>query len=640
MVATLPITTIAQPNLSVGSSEAFPGRPEWSTGITFVDDHGAKFFDFLTWARWASLPFSLLGVFVCFRWARELAGETARLVACACWCLGPTMLANAQLITPDMAATSVGLLAAYTFRGWLKLPTWKTTVIAGVCFGLALLCKMTWIILFGLWPVLWVALRRFVRRRERAGCSPYDGPPKTSSWKESNIATGSEARRTTAGDLDGFGKPSYDRTANTEFGQLCAMLMIGVWVLNLGYEFDGSFRELGEFDFVSKTLRGTPDGEWEGFLTGNKFRGTMLENVPVPLPSPFVEGIDFQKNEFDAGYWSYLLGVHRQEGWWYYYLLSLLWKVPVGFWIVGVVGTIEWLRVLKSSWSREVSKDDQEGGEPSAAAGKETDGQRPWLGRETGHSKDGLGGPSYRFSEHVAEAVLLLAPALTVLVLVSSHTGFTHHLRYVLPVVPFGFIWASRAAVTFARGYNWRSALTACGLAWGISSSLCATPNHLAYFNELVGGPTNAHHYMGLGPMDSNLVWGQDLLRLAEWTRNNPYARLDGVAYGGLGQVRKAAGITGAWPPSGEIPPGEIDVCARGPRPGWYALSVSRVFSEKSEQNYFQYLNPFTTIGHTVYVYHVTQHDADQLWYKLHGDRYDRSDCAWRRSPQPEEVTE
>jgi hypothetical protein len=431
--------------------------------------------------------------------------------------------------------------------------------------------------------------------------------------------------------LDGLGKPSYDETANTEFVQLCAMMFVAVWVLNLGYEFDGSFRRLGDFNFVCETLRGTPDGEWEGFPTGNRFRGTLLAHVPVPLPAPFVEGIDFQKNEFAAGYWSYLLGVHRQEGWWYYYLLSLLWKVPIGFWIVGAMGTVEWLRVFGMAWLCR-SSSEQARAVPARFAADAGTAQSLVPAYES--TIDGLGRPSYGFSENVAEAALLLVPALTVLGLVSSHTGFTHHLRYVLPVVPFGFIWASRAAVSFKRGYNWSSALTACGLAWGISSSLCATPNHLAYFNELIGGPTNAHYYMGLGPMDSNLEWGQDLLRLAEWNRRNPHIHFDGVAYGGLGQVRNAAGITGAWPPSGEIPAGEIDVCERGPRPGWYAVSVSRVFSERSDNNYFQHLDPFAMIGHTVYVYRVTEDDADRVWKLLHGDKYDRSQCWWRMSQQ------
>ncbi|MGA4643549.1 hypothetical protein [Limisphaera sp. 4302-co] len=37
------------------------------------------------------------------------------------------------------------------------------------------------------------------------------------------------------------------------------------------------------------------------------------------------------------------------------------------------------------------------------------------------------------------EAALLLPP-LAVVALVSSHTGFNHHFRYVLPVVPFFYV--------------------------------------------------------------------------------------------------------------------------------------------------------------------------------------------------------
>ena len=32
-------------------------------------------FWFFTWARWACIPFSLLGGYVCYRWARELYGD-------------------------------------------------------------------------------------------------------------------------------------------------------------------------------------------------------------------------------------------------------------------------------------------------------------------------------------------------------------------------------------------------------------------------------------------------------------------------------------------------------------------------------------------------------------------------------------
>ena len=42
------------------------------------------------------------------------------------------------------------------------------------------------------------------------------------------------------------------------------------------------------------------------------------------------------------------------------------------------------------------------------------------------------------------ENLILLAPAVCLFVLVSSQTGFSRYLRYVLPCYPFVFIWMSQ----------------------------------------------------------------------------------------------------------------------------------------------------------------------------------------------------
>lgn len=545
MFAALPTVLAGHAPLRIETRPPFHGRPEWATGANFVVDNSATIFDLFTWARLACLPFSFLGAIVCLRWGTELSGPGGGLIAMTCWCLGPSMLANAQLITPDLPAAAVGCLAAWLFRGWLKSPSWSSAFLAGVALGGALLTKMTWLLLLALWPMMWLLLRRLFTPRS------------------SGIAA--------------------------EGRQLAFLLVIGIYVLNAGYGFDGTFRRLGEFEFLSSPLRGEPTGEWEGFQVGNAFRDTPLASVPVPFPAPYVRGIDFQRREFDAGYWSYLLGTHRQGGWWQYYLLSLLWKVPIGFWLMGVAATCAW-----------------------------------WHAR----SRVQLG-----------EALLLIMPAAAVLLLVSSHTGFTHHFRYVLPVLPFGFIWAGKAVDAYRRGYSLATVVGGCGLAWGVLSSVCAFPNSLAYFNGFVGGSRNAHHYMGMGPMDSNLEWGQDLLRLADWTRNSPFVpQLDGVAFGGLGEIRAAAGIPPSWPPEGRIPEGSApaDLCRTGPVPGWYAVGVKDVFNESSNFNYFQHIEPFTVIGHTIYVYRVTEKQADDVWESLHGGK--RKQCAWRMSSADDAV--
>ncbi len=48
---------------------------------------------------------------------------------------------------------------------------------------------------------------------------------------------------------------------------------------------------------------------------------------------------------------------------------------------------------------------------------------------------------------------------------------------------------------------------------WYAAGTLRNHPHHLAYFNEIAGGPANGYRHL----VDSNLDWGQDLKRLAAW---------------------------------------------------------------------------------------------------------------------------
>ena len=53
---------------------------------------------------------------------------------------------------------------------------------------------------------------------------------------------------------------------------------------------------------------------------------------------------------------------------------------------------------------------------------------------------------------------------------------------------------------------------------WYLYSAISIYPDYLAYFNELVGGPDNGYKHLD----DSNIDWGQDLKRLAQYQKNNP----------------------------------------------------------------------------------------------------------------------
>jgi len=523
LVAALPVLP-ANAMTDWGHYDSSAGtRSERSLRRDFVAANGPRIFLFHTLARLACIPFSLLGGYVCFRWARELYGQVAGIVALSLWCFSPNILAHGQMMTPDVGAAALGVAAAYLFWRWLKNPTRTSTLAAGLVLGLTLLTKMTWIILFGLWPMLWLAWR-WPRRRDRSR-----------------------------------------HLLLREGCLLAAILLIGLYAINLGYVFEGSFKRLGDYKFVSHVFSGRDNPDLSAPYAGNRFAGAALGNIPVPLPQNYLAGIDLQKWDFERGFWSYLRGEWRMGGWWHYYLYGLTIKVPLGTWLLLLTGLLVCLR------------------RPSYAAN--------WR-----------------------DELLLLAPMAIVLVLVSSQTGFNHHLRYVLPILPFAFIWAGKVGQAVAWRHWKVVSLAAAALAWSVTSSLWVYPHSLAYFNELVGGPTGGHAHL----LSSNIDCGQDLLYLKSWVDDHPESQPLWSAFCGPYDV-SVAGIdhrsllTGPhFRPNERQVPDTID-----PRPGWYAISVNMLRSRFGEYAYFLKLEPVAMAGYSIYIYHITPDEANRIRREL-----------------------
>lgn len=359
--------------------------------------------------------------------------------------------------------------------------------------------------------------------------------------------------------------------------QLAAALTVTLYLLNAGYGFEGSGELLGNYAFVSRTLTvRLPSGE-----RVNRFAGTWAAGLPVPLPRNYVQGIDVQKRDFESGMRSYLRGEWRTEGWWYYYLYGLAVKTPLGTLLVLVLAAATYL---------------------------------------------GRGGRAPAWQD---EFVLLL-PAMVVLAFVSSQTGFNHHLRYVLPALPFVFVWSGRALLISTRfGRCWMLAVAVAAVAAAISS-LAVYPHSLSYFDEVAGGPQRGSEHL----VDSNIDWGQDLLHLRDWLEARPDARPLGLAYYGPVDPRHA-GIDYRLPPRGpltgaELLPPRCD--GLGPRPGWYAVSVNLLRGVHfpvsdgagGEENvdgpwyaYFQRCRPVALVGYSIFVYHLDEEECDRVREEL-----------------------
>ncbi|MEJ7733695.1 MAG: hypothetical protein WKG00_31430, partial [Polyangiaceae bacterium] len=241
----------------------------------------------------------------------------------------------------------------------------------------------------------------------------------------------------------------------------------------------------------------------------------------LPLPEDMVRGIDVQRRDFQVGLRSYLRGEWRNEGWWYYYLYGLALKVPLGLWgLVALAGVVAV--------------------------------RRPVAG----------------------ELGVLLPPAV-ILAFVSSQTGFSHHLRYVLPVFPFLFIHVARL-VPWARCQGRaRTALVGALALSAAAASLAVVPHSLSYFNALAGGTRGGPRHL----LDSNVDWGQDLLELQDWMARHPDARPMHLAY--FGQVNPSVEGIVYEPvlaqPSFSSEQISLWSEAFGPRPGLHAISVGYV---------------------------------------------------------------
>jgi len=488
-------------------------RPEQQLASDFAAANGDQTFWFYAIARWALIPFSWLGALVCKRWADELYGGWSGLLAGTLWCFCPNILAAGMQVNPDLGMAALGVAAAYTFWKWLRQPSFLTVMIAGVVLGLSQLAKTNVVIFFPLWCWLWMADRLLSRPQ----------------WPT---------------------RPQLQK----EMLQLGLMIAVAMYVLNLGYLFEGTGTRLKDFRFVSQTLAG--DRPY-----GNRFAESWVGEIRVPFPKNYIAGIDLQRRDFenrDHNIQSYWRGRLYNHGFWWFYFYVLAIKVPLGTSALLLVA-------LQSSWRRTDS-------------------------RVTGRDE-----------------MLVVTPALALFLLASLQFGFSHHLRYVLGSFPFAFVWIGRIAA-----YRPRRLILVCFVG-SIGSSLFAYPHSQSYFNEMVGGPRGGHFHV----VDSNCDWGQDLLYLKRWIEKHPEARPLSVVYFGpvspsLAGI-DAAPLTARQPHDDPTARRHFRAAATTVEPPsvWIAISVEALrggpFYGGPDYHQLLQFKPVGTVGYSIYIYNVSE---------------------------------
>ena len=231
--------------------------------------------------RYITLFLSTGTLLLVFTWASELYGKRAGLFALFLMSLCPNNLANAGLVTTDSYSALFLLASMYFLWKFCTLKTNKYFLL--FCFTVALsqLVKQS---LFHLYIIVPVCI-----------CVYY------------------------------IVKKNFNLRLLLKYAAL--FILINWFVLNLGYYFYGTNTRLGSYSFMSDLFKNVQQ--------------LFPASLPVPLPTPFVNGLDMAKyyDQLGGGYDQIssfgkvtILGRSSTGGgFWYYYFVSFFYKTPISY---------------------------------------------------------------------------------------------------------------------------------------------------------------------------------------------------------------------------------------------------------------------------------------------------------------------
>jgi hypothetical protein len=146
---------------------------QWDMGRIFIYESGNNADRIIRFSRFPIMLLAMLFGWMLFKWTSKLYGDKVGLLTLFFFALSPTMIAHSRYVTTDLGAAFGFFIGLASFINFLKTPTRKNIIIAGIAFGIAQLLKFSLVILapiYVLIGIFWVVNRiDIVSRLKRLG---------------------------------------------------------------------------------------------------------------------------------------------------------------------------------------------------------------------------------------------------------------------------------------------------------------------------------------------------------------------------------------------------------------------------------------------------------------------------------------
>lgn len=379
--------------------------------------------------RYITFLFSLLSLYVVFKWSSQLYGQTAGLFSMALTAFCPTFLAHSGLVTTDAYSVLIMLLVLYTLWKYLTTHSKKYFIFFCICVGIAQITKQTFFYLYVFLPLFFTVyymLNRSLFSIRKA------------------------------------------------FFNILIFAGINLLIINAGFLFYQTFMPLKEYVFVSRMFNAVQQGL------------SFWGNFPVPVPSPFLLGMDSVKyfDEIGGGFPESsfprvsIIGFSEPgKSYWFYYIVTMLFKTPVPTLFFFI--TAFWYIFKKSNRAFFITN----------------------------------------------ESVLMI-PVVFFLVIMSCFNNIQSGVRHILFLYPLLYILCGKIIPHIRT--NISKAAFACGSVWLLFSVFSYGNDYIPYTNELIADKKTAYEIVG----SANIDFGQGKSAALAYVKKHPEVRFAGAAPG------------------------------------------------------------------------------------------------------------